>query len=290
MNIEQFWMLVEKVHSNSPHDMETKCRFLGQELRLLPLDEVLSFESHFTDLFFRAFTWDIWGAACVICDGCGDDSFMDFRSTLISLGRAVYATALADADSLAEFDIQPEWATYEGYQYVAGRVCEERGRSIKDESAGHPQEPIGSPFNQWEMSNRFPLLVSKYGYKDSDWLFEKERQQRDAKRLQLSKELATFLLDSGIISPRGLIPPPRILRPLLRLGRITRHDGTVSEWPPFELDENLFWPAVRILEDTPVEQLTPRPELQARSLHLDTTAAEDADYNDWLRRLSGSIR
>ena len=34
----------------------------------------------------RAYTWDLWGAAYVIEDGCSDDCFRDFRAYLISLG------------------------------------------------------------------------------------------------------------------------------------------------------------------------------------------------------------
>lgn len=79
MNIEQFWTIVERVHAFAPNDMEVKCRTLENELRRLPLDDLGSFDRHFTDLFFQAYTWDIWGAAFVISDGCGDDSWISVQ-------------------------------------------------------------------------------------------------------------------------------------------------------------------------------------------------------------------
>jgi hypothetical protein len=73
MIIEEFWALVERVHASAPNDMEAKCQRLENELRLLPLEEILSFDRHFCDLFFRAYRWDTWGAAFIICEGCSDD-------------------------------------------------------------------------------------------------------------------------------------------------------------------------------------------------------------------------
>src|SRR5947209_13300365 len=105
MTLDEFWNIVERVHLASPRDMKAKCHSLENELRLLSLDEVLSFEKRFGECYCRAYTWNVWGAAHVINNGCGDDSFMDFRSTLVSLGRAPFKAALADADSLADFDI-----------------------------------------------------------------------------------------------------------------------------------------------------------------------------------------
>src|SRR5689334_3663092 len=126
MNIDEFWAIVERVHVAAPTDMNEKCRLLAAELGALPCAEISSFEEHFIDLFYQAFNWDIWAAAYMINHGCSDDGFMDFRSTLISLGRAPYECALKDADSLVDFNIDAEWAAYEGYQYVAHKVFEAR--------------------------------------------------------------------------------------------------------------------------------------------------------------------
>jgi hypothetical protein len=62
--------------------MPAKRRLLADESRRLSPEEVLSFEEHFSDCFWRADTWDVLGAAHVINNGCGDDGFMDFRAAL----------------------------------------------------------------------------------------------------------------------------------------------------------------------------------------------------------------
>ena len=125
MNLDEFWLIVDRVHLASQGDMDLKCRLLADALHKLTPEEVQSFEEHFTKCWHRAYTWKIWDAAYIINGGCSDDSFMDFRATLISLGCSTYEAALADADSLAECDINPTWATYEGYQYVAVTVYKE---------------------------------------------------------------------------------------------------------------------------------------------------------------------
>src|SRR6476660_4340481 len=100
MTIDSFWAIVDRVHATSGGSMSAKCKLLEAELSKLPAHEVHSFEDHFSDCFYRAYCWDLWGAAHVITRGCcGDDSFMDFRSTLISMGRKIFEPALENPDS-----------------------------------------------------------------------------------------------------------------------------------------------------------------------------------------------
>ena len=230
MNIDQFWTIIDRVHAASPDNMEKKCILLAGELRPLQLDELKSFDDHFTDCFFLAYTWDIWGAAFVICDGCSDDGFMDFRFTLISLGRKPFETALVDVDALVQFDINPDWAQYEGYQYVSSKVYKELGGKEPPcdcpqcRPAGapkkktHPKEPAGIRFNEWEMSSRFPKLAKKYGFKDSDWLNDKKCFDKRVRDEEMAGRLAVLLLEAGIIPTCGLIPPPRIVARVLQQG------------------------------------------------------------------------
>lgn len=288
MNIEQFWSIVDRVHDASDGEMDTKCKLLADELRQLSPDEVFSFGEHFGECFDQADTWDIWGAAFVIHNGCGDDSFMDFRSTLISLGRLVFEAALADADSLAQFNIDPAWATYEGYQYVPGKIYDEKVGSIRLEplcSRGHPQETRGVPFKEWEMSVRFPRLVAKYNYKDSAWLCEKEREEKAVGRKLAAERLAALLLDSGIIPTCGLIPPLGIVRNVLRTGRSPEITGKHHSWEPFELAEEDYWGAVVMLEKPSPEDLKDRPAFGTRKFKHDTTPTSTNDFDAWIQTL-----
>src|SRR5688500_7667413 len=152
MNIDQFWEIVERVHAASPRDMDAKCRLLAEELRALPPEEIQSFDQHFTDCEFRAYRDDLWGAAFVINNGCGDSGFMDFRCVLISLGRSAFENALRDPESLAEVDIDRAWGRYEGYQYVAHKVHEQIiGNPLPEYHSPYraPLVTTGRPFEEW---------------------------------------------------------------------------------------------------------------------------------------------
>src|SRR6478736_5366951 len=122
MTLDQFWNIVDRVHQASGGDMEKKCQLLDAELRRLSLDEVRSFHTHFTECVDRAYHWPLWAAAYVMGGGCSDDSFWDFRSTLISMGRDTFERAMADPQSLAELDLEDgDEMQWEGYQYVPSK-------------------------------------------------------------------------------------------------------------------------------------------------------------------------
>lgn len=289
MSIDTFWLLVERVHAGAPDDMKEKCRLLAAELRSLPCEEIVSFEEHFRDLFYQAYDYEIWAAACIINGGCGDDSFMDFRSTLISLGRDPYETALRDVDSLAEFNIDPEWARYEGYQYVASKVYEEKGCPRPDEAnrpgKPHPKKPTGRNWADWDLHERYPRLAAKYGWEKVDWPEAKKAHEIFLDHMAKGRELAQLLFDTGIIPSCGLIPPPRILREVLRSGRSPFPTARVQAWPGFELDEAHYWIAARELRQPSPEGLKGRTDLTGIPLAVDTEASSVTTYAEWLESL-----
>jgi hypothetical protein len=165
MRADQFWNLVEKVHRDSDGDMDRKCELLGAELRRLPLEEVRSFHRHLDECEDRAYTWELWAAAYIIGGGCSDDSFSDFRATLISMGRETFERALADPQSLADMDYDAETAHYEGYQYVPTKVETDLGggqRRVR--YAPHPAEPAGKSWDEDKVGELYPKLAKKYDY------------------------------------------------------------------------------------------------------------------------------
>jgi len=165
MTIEEFWSLVEKVHRAAKGDMDRKCKLLDAELRKLTLKEVHSFSEHFDACFDRAYTWSLWAAAFIINGGCSDDSFSDFRSTLISMGRETFEGALADPESLADIDYDAEKSCYEGYEYVPSTVEEDlSGRGDLTRSRPHPDEPSGEPWEEDKVGELYPKLAEHYSY------------------------------------------------------------------------------------------------------------------------------
>src|SRR3569833_1105515 len=148
MTLDQYWGLVEEVHRESGGDMDRKCKLLDERMRKLTSDEVRSFGEHFGELVYRAYLGELWAAAFIIGHGCSDDSFMDFRSTLISMGHDIFENALVDPESLADIDYDAKRAFYEGYQYVVGRVYRDlNGPSVPRPQKPHPTEPSGM---RWE--------------------------------------------------------------------------------------------------------------------------------------------
>ena len=104
--------------------------------------------------------------------GCGDDGFLDFRSTLVTLGKEFFFQVLADPDSLANLverkDV-PSYLATEGFQYIASRVYKEKTGydampDMPNEDRG-PTEPEGRKFdfeNEAVMRNRYPWLVARF--------------------------------------------------------------------------------------------------------------------------------
>jgi len=292
MNIDMFWSLVERVHARAPDDMKEKCRLLADELRSLSCEELLSFDEHFRDLFFEAYNWELWAAAYLMKrGGCSNDSFMDFRSTLISLGRAAYETALRDVDSLADFNIDPAWATYEGYQYVAPKVYEEKGcpphgqlREARPEKP-HPKKPTGRDWEDWDLHERYPRLAAKYGWEKQDWSKQKEAHAKFLDHMAKGRQLAQLMLDAGIIPSCGLIPLPRIAREILHSGRSPFPAATVQTWHPFTLDEGHYWIAARA-ETT----LRRRSETPPRSHWCHIGRGHRSPFGGDLRRVAGLLK
>lgn len=125
--------------------------------------DVRAFQNHYSTLHARAYHRDLWGAAYIISGGCSDDGFHYFRDWLISEGQATYEAALADPESLAGLTL-PEVCENESYGYVAGEVYEELTGSEMDlEPHAGPSDPIGDPWDEDELYDRFPVLAAKYG-------------------------------------------------------------------------------------------------------------------------------
>jgi hypothetical protein len=164
MTLDYFWNLVQAVHHDSDGDMDLKCKLLDERLRKLTCDEVRAFGEHFGKLVYRAYSWELWAAAFIIGHGCSDDSFMDFRSALISMGRDVFENALVDPESLADINYSAEQAFYEGYQYIVGKVYRHMGGQRVPRSRTRPAEPSGRKWEETKVAELYPKLARHYNF------------------------------------------------------------------------------------------------------------------------------
>lgn len=93
MNKEQFWNIVNEVHSSTdPRNQKEVLTALRDRLRNLPSEEILEWKQIFSFYQDAARRNDLWAASAAMGAHSSDDGFMDFRSWLISQGRDVYYT------------------------------------------------------------------------------------------------------------------------------------------------------------------------------------------------------
>jgi hypothetical protein len=173
MEIDRFWEIIELSRRKfrpdaSDGNMERQRQELETLLSKLSPDDVIAFDRQLIAQMNIAYRWDLWGAAYIIAGGCSDDGFVDFRGWLISMGRQVFESAMADVESLVDIASRPgiEDVLFEGFINVPDEVYEQlTGREIPEDIGLSFDEPAGdrwSPTGQ-ELRRRFPRLWSKYG-------------------------------------------------------------------------------------------------------------------------------
>ena len=162
MTSDQFWSLVEGLPTEDAEQA------LEQRLDKLSPEDLIAFDQHFTEQFFRAYDWQLWNAAYIINGGCSDDSFMDFRYGLISRGRAVFEAALKDPETLATVVKKGEDLRNQAFASVALDVYERKtGTAMPGRGIQHPRQPSGEdwdPDNKELCAKHLPKLWAKFGW------------------------------------------------------------------------------------------------------------------------------
>jgi hypothetical protein len=166
MDESAFWQLIADTRAAAGNDTDGQSDLLEQGLRRRPAEQIAQFERIRQRLDRRAYTYDLWGAAYVIEDGCSDDCFRDFRGYLISLGRGPYETALRDPDSLASVAQDAETGNWEN----ADDVAPDAYQSVADEDIptgdSEPSgDPSGTPWDDEQteqLVQRYPRLAARF--------------------------------------------------------------------------------------------------------------------------------
>jgi hypothetical protein len=173
MEIGRFWEIIELSRrklrlDESDGNMERQRQEFEALLSELSPEEIIAFDRQLIEQMNTAYRWDLWGAAYIIASGCSDDGFVDFRGWLISMGRQVFESAMADVESLVDAASSPgiEDVFFEGFINVPDEVYEQlTGRELPEDiglSFGEPAGAKWSPTGE-ELRRRFPRLWSKYG-------------------------------------------------------------------------------------------------------------------------------
>jgi Protein of unknown function (DUF4240) len=166
MDDAAFWQLMADTRAAAGNETDGQSDLLEQRLRHLPPKQIAHFERIRQNLDRRAYTYELWGAAYVIEDGCSDDCFRDFRGYLISLGRGPYEAALRDPDSLAAVAQDAETGNWEN----ADDVAPDAYQSVADEDIptgdSEPSgDPSGTPWDDEQteqLVRRYPRLAARF--------------------------------------------------------------------------------------------------------------------------------
>ena len=202
MEITGFWELIDKTRDAANGSAEKQSELLTLELAKLPAEEIISFERIFDELKDHAYLGNLWDAAIIIMNGCGDDGFQEFREWLVGRGKDAYENALKDPETLVNvLEIgEPIFPTLlspamEAYEKVTGKDMPPMPRPWA-ELQDRPTINIDAEEAELlaEMSRRFPKLTFKF------W----EWWRRDRTYLDVHDLLREMLMPLGF-SERELI-------------------------------------------------------------------------------------
>lgn len=99
---DQFWKMVEKAKSDSAGDGERQVQLLVDRLAKWSIADIFAFGDIMDKLKDTAYYCELWTAAVIICGGCSDDGFTDFRAWLIAQGKQIFYDALRDPEILID--------------------------------------------------------------------------------------------------------------------------------------------------------------------------------------------
>ncbi len=146
MTKKRFWEIIAASRKGFDSEdieesMDRQVKRLHKLLTALPVDDVRAFAEHFGKRMDEAYIEPkrivdmvpmdgLWAVAFQMGGGCGHDSFDDFRSWLISMGREAYEAALRDPETVYKL-VEPaedvaDIIFFEEFQYVPSRVLREK--------------------------------------------------------------------------------------------------------------------------------------------------------------------
>ncbi len=167
MKAEQFWEIIAEINAKAPDgSQEAMLRQAKKALEKLTLEELIAYDQIFQVYHSASFRQYLLVASTALGATCSEESFMHFRSWLISRGKQVYMDALRDPQSLSKVIRKEEKLNFEAFAYVATDVYTEKlkaqGRTaeivefpLSDASSAHPmdkeqEEAILAEIPQWE--------------------------------------------------------------------------------------------------------------------------------------------
>ena len=100
---DTFWAIIDEARTQTIRVTDIP-NWLTGFLKEKPVSDICDFSEREMELRVQARDARLWTAAELMMDGCGDDTFDDFRGWLICQGKLIYEQALANPDTLADLD------------------------------------------------------------------------------------------------------------------------------------------------------------------------------------------
>jgi hypothetical protein len=165
-----FWDLIDVARA----DAENCCAVVSNATTLLaqrPVPEIIAAHQSLMRLMAASYLRELWAAAHLIRRWSSDDDFDYFRAYLLTQGRHVFESAVADPDSLATFDLLPmpyggvgtcEDALYIGWEAHRAATGEDLPAEARERREPLPLAPGWDFDDEAEMRRRLPRLSTFY--------------------------------------------------------------------------------------------------------------------------------
>ena len=122
-----FWNLIQEcIPEESGYSIEQHKARLLTSLAALSDEDLFKFAPKFEDFYQASYAPNLWNAGYIISNCMGDDSFSDFRRSIIAFGKVVYERSLADPEYLAAFPLTEFLVKGETFSYLLHETLEKR--------------------------------------------------------------------------------------------------------------------------------------------------------------------
>jgi len=162
MNESKFWQLLEYAKAKSNGDIKEQRQLIANCLADLDLEEIMEFYAISLEKRAQIYTREIWMAAALLMDGCGNDSFDDFREWLVSQSQTVFYNVLENPDNLANlFTNQIEF----DYEELVLFTCIGMAYEMKTSQQELPPPLRPLKVSEWELRGDWcedDKLIEKY--------------------------------------------------------------------------------------------------------------------------------
>jgi len=175
LSLDQFWDLVERslkrtLAGDQPNGFEDAYRStLDDELIKLPVRDIMEFAFLDFRLSRRLHTGNLQGVCWMINEVGHDDTFEDFKSWLVYMGREIYETAVRSPDDLvdhidswgATIDCGPgAWSLIENL-HAEGEISDAQFRWYESEIEDIRENCAPPDEDDWEKRSQLPGLFPR---------------------------------------------------------------------------------------------------------------------------------